>query len=596
MKTRDEIDLKDTWDLKPLFSSPEEWEKAFQKAKNLPSLEPFKGHLKDGIDTFVAACQVIYDTCRELEKLYTYAHLYHDVEITAVDAKSKYAQIQTLFQTFQDQRSWFEPEILSLPDDLLKKYLNDPKLGAFRFPTEVIVHLKPHILDAEGEAILAKSDEALSTTYKAYKALTDADIAFPDIKDSQGNTLPLSHGAYGMYLRSPDRTLRKEAFTAFHQSFAQFGNTLGELFQGIIKNHQFHAKTRGYKSCLEAALFPRNIPTQVYDALIDAVRKGIGAHHNYIDLRKKILGVEAFHLYDSYAPLVEGVDVDIPYDEAVDLVIASVALLGKEYQDTLAKGLKSQGWVDRYENKNKRSGAYSSGCYDSHPYILMNYKGTFRDLFTLAHEAGHSMHSYLSKKNQPYPIADYPIFLAEVASTFNEELLFQHLLKNTTDPKKRRYFITQKLDDLRATFFRQTLFAELELQTHKWVEEGIPLTPEKLNAYYRELTEFYFGSSLVFDSFGQVEWSRIPHFYYNFYVYQYATGLSAALQLATAVSEGGESERNRYLKFLSSGGSNYPIPLLKDAGVDLTKGDAVASTLNLFRQLTDDLALECGKC
>ena len=242
--------------------------------------------------------------------------------------------------------------------------------------------MKPHILNGEGEALLAKSEEALATTYRTFKALTDADITFPDIKDGEGKTLPLSHGAYGLYLRSPDRTLRKEAFTTFHKSFSQFGNTLAELFQGILKNHQFHAKARGYKSCLEAALFPRNIPTEVYQALIDAVHKGMGAHHKYISLRKKILGLDEFHLYDSYAPLVEGVDVEIPYDEAVDLVIASVAPLGKDYQDTLARGLKKEGWVDRYENKNKRSGAYSSGCYDSHPYILMNYKGTFRDLFT----------------------------------------------------------------------------------------------------------------------------------------------------------------------------------------------------------------------
>jgi len=591
MKARNEIDPADVWDLSSLYKNPEEWEKSFAKAKNLPSLEKFKGHLGDGIDLFVEAFKTLYDTSRNLEKLYTYAHLYHDQDITEEVAKGQLARIQTLYLQFQDEKAWFEPEVLALPNDLLKLYLNSPKLGDYRFPLEIILHLKPHVLDAKEEALLAKSEEALSANSKAFRALTDADLQFPAVKDSQGKDYPLSHGAYGFYLRSPDRELRKNTFLSYHQTFSQFKNTLVELYQGLLKKHQFNAKVRGYKNCLEGALYPYNIPTEVYHALVKAANDGIGAHHEYIELRKKILGLDKFHLYDSYAPLVDGVDVEIPYDEAVSLVIASVAPLGSEYQNTLARGLTDEKWVDRYENKNKRSGAYSSGCYDSRPYILMNYKGSFRDLFTLAHEAGHSMHSYLSKKTQPYPVADYPIFLAEVASTFNEELLFQHLLKNTTDPKKRRFLITQKLDDIRATFFRQTMFAEFELKTHEWAEQGIPLTPEKLNSYYKELNKTYFGPALEWDAVAESEWSRIPHFYSNFYVYQYATGISAALQLATKVLQGKAEDRERYLKFLSSGGSNYPIPLLKEAGVDLTKGDAVAATLNIFRDLTKQLAL-----
>lgn len=598
---RKDVIPSDSWDLNPLFASPKEWNTAFkkvassEKAPYFPELLRFKGHLGDGVDILVEAFETLSNLQRELEKIYVYAHLWHDQEITNQEAKTCFAKIATLFQEFGAERAWFEPELLALPQEVLENYLKDPKLGSYKFPLETIVHLKPHTLDGAGEALLAKSEEALSTSYRAFEALNNADLQFPEVADGEGKKHPLTHGAYGLYLRSQDRTLRKEAFLKFHESYSAFKNTLAELFQGTIKKHLFHAKARGYSTCVEAALFPRNIPTAVYHSLIEAVHKGIGAHHQYIDLRKKVLNLDQFHLYDSYAPLIEGVDVEIPYEQAVEWVIASVAPLGKEYQETLARGLGRERWVDRYENKHKRSGAYSSGCYDSHPYILMNYRGTFRDLFTLAHEAGHSMHSYLSKKNQPYPISDYPIFLAEVASTFNEELLFQYLLKETKDEKKRVYLITQKLDDIRATFFRQTLFAEFELKVHTLLEETTPLTPDLLNALYRELNLKYFGPSLSFDPVAEAEWSRIPHFYGNFYVYQYATGLSAALKLADGVLKGGEEERKRYLKFLSSGGSDYPIDLLKVAGVDMTKGDAVASTLNLFSTLTKELQLAFNK-
>jgi oligoendopeptidase F len=601
LPTRQEQKLPDCWDLKPLYTDDKSWDDDFkkvtssQKAPFWPELNRFRGHLGESVEIVIEAFEILFSIQRKLEKLFVYAHLKHDEEITEEGSKGRFAKIFSLYQQFGDERSWFEPELLALPQEKLKSYLNDKRLGDYRFPLEVIVHLKPHILDAQGEALLAKSEEALTTSYRAFKALTDADVVFPDVKDKDNKSHPLSHGAYTFYLRSSDRTLRKETFTTFHETFSKYKNTLAELYQGVVKNHHFQAKARGYESCMQAALFPRNIPTAVYTALISSVREGIDVHHRYIDLRAKVLGLDKFHLYDSYAPLIDGVDIEIPYQEAVDLVIASVAPLGKDYQETLAKGLTEERWVDRYENKHKRSGAYSSGCYDSPPYILMNYKGSYKDLFTLAHEAGHSMHSYLSKNRQPYPLADYPIFLAEVASTFNEELLFQHLLKSTKDEKKRIFLLTQKLDDIRATFFRQTMFAEFELKTHQLLEEQTPLTPELLNNLYRDLTQFYFGPTLAFDGHAEAEWSRIPHFYTNFYVYQYATGISAALLLASRVMKGGEKERDSYLNFLSLGGSNYPINLLKEAGVDMTQGEAVKSTLNLFSSLTKEMELAFKK-
>lgn len=436
---------------------------------------------------------------------------------------------------------------------------------------------------------MALAGQALQTSYKAFNALTDADFIFSPVLDDYGEEKPLTHGSYAIYLRDQDRVLRKNAFKAYHQKYFSYANTLCELLNGQIQSQWFEARARNYTSCLEAALFPRNIEVSVYKSLIEAVRQKLPVLHRYMKFRKKTLGLEELHLYDVYVPLTKAVDMRLDYDQAEDLVVECVKPLGSEYQEFLRKGLKEQRWVDRYENKNKRSGAYSSGCYDSMPYILMNYKTILRDVFTLAHEAGHSMHSLYSHKYQPYHLSDYPIFLAEVASTFNEDLLTRLLIEKCQNKEEKIFLIQQKIEDLRATLFRQTMFAEFELLIHEQIEKGMPLTPEFLKTEYHQLNVSYFGPDTVIDPEIDIEWARIPHFYYGFYVFQYATGISAATALAEKVVNGSEKDREDYLRFLKSGSSHYPIDTLKMAGVDMTSPDAVISAIGTFDHWLDQL-------
>ncbi len=437
--------------------------------------------------------------------------------------------------------------------------------------------------------LLALSGQALQGYHKAFGAINDADFEFGSIKNEKGEDLPLSHASYGLYMREQDRTLRKNAFDKMHGQYEKYENTLCELLGGVVQSHVFHSRARKYESCLDAALYPKNVDTAVYHSLIQAVNDNIGTLHKYIALREKIMGVGTLHLYDMYVPLTSEFDIKMSFDKASDLIIDSVAPLGSEYQDILAKGLKGDGWVDRYENKNKRSGAYSSGCYDSMPYILMNYKDVLRDVFTLAHEAGHSMHSFLSHKNQPYQYGDYPIFLAEVASTFNEELLMQEMLKRSQSTEEKIFLINMKIEDIRATLFRQTMFAEFELMIHTKAEKSEPLTPQVLKEEFYNLNRKYFGPDVDIDEIAKIEWARIPHFYYNFYVYQYATGISAALALSERVLNGGDAERNDYLNFLKSGCSRYPVETLKLAGVDMNTPEPVKSAIQKFDGLVDEL-------
>lgn len=435
---------------------------------------------------------------------------------------------------------------------------------------------------------MALSGKALDASQRAFGALNNADLLFQPAIDSKGGGFPLSNGTYLSYLRSPDRVLRKSAFENLHRGFETHANTLCELIQGQVQSHLFVARARKFESCLEAALFPNQIDRSVYENLIASVRAHLPAMHKYIALRKKLLKLPDIHVYDLYVPLVEEAEANMGYEEAREAVVASVAPLGNKYQSALKKGLLEDRWVDIYENTRKRSGAYSSGCYDSMPYILLNYHGTLNDVLTLAHEAGHSMHSFLSRTCQPYIYSQYALFVAEVASTFNEQLLLKHLKTKAKSKRDQAFLINYQIEGIRGTIFRQTLFAEFELQLHKWAEEGIPLTPALLKEHYVQLNKEYYGPDLVIDPELAIEWARIPHFYYNFYVYQYATGLSAALALfQQAMSD--EKAKDRYLEFLSSGGSKYPIDLLKGAGIDMKKPDAVNAAMDYFGRLVDDL-------
>ncbi len=592
---RSHVDPENTWNVAALFPSSKEWESSFnQLSENKeppfwPTIAKFKGRLKEGPEKVKELLSLIFQIARDVDKLYTYAHLRHDEEVTVTENKEAYEKISSLAHAFSQECAWFEPELLALPQTLIDSYLQSSILLPFRFHLEKIIHLKSHTLSNDEEELLAKAGKLLSSSAKAFSSLNNADLKFGSILDETGKEHPLSHGLYQLYLRKPDRTLRENAFKQMQNTFAGFENTLCELIHGQVEAHLFGAKARKYKSCLEAALFPKNIPTTVYHSLIAAVRKGLPTLHRYINLRKKVLKLDKLHLYDMYIPLVPDVEMKIDYVKAQELVIESVAPLGKEYQNLLKKGLVSERWVDRFENKNKRSGAYSSGCYDSYPYILMNYRGILRDVFTLAHEAGHSMHSLLANQTQPYQSSHYPIFVAEVASTFNEELLMDLILKEATRAEEKAFLINEKLEDIRATFFRQTMFAEFELQLHTFAEEGVPFTPKLLKEVYYKLNKEYFGEGAEVDNEIMVEWARIPHFYYNFYVYQYATGLAASLSLAENVLKGKEGAQNAFLNFLKAGGSRYPIDLLKMAGIDMTTTAPVEAAIRSFEQLVIEL-------
>ena len=388
--------------------------------------------------------------------------------------------------------------------------------------------------------------------------MNNADFKFGTVQDSKGESRELTHATYGLFIRDQDRTLRENSFKKLCGKFEEFQNTLCELLNGRIQEHLFTARARHYPSCLDAALFPKDISPKVYRSLIQTARDNIHVLHEYMALRKQLLGLDQLHVWDLYVPLSGQVDITMDYAEAEQIVVESVAPLGAEYQKLLQDGLSKGRWVDRYENQNKRSGAYSSGCYDSMPYILMNYKGILRDVSTLAHEAGHSMHSLLSRKHQPYHYSDYTIFEAEVASTFNEDLLNRTLLERMKTKEEKIFLLTEQIEDIRTTFFRQTMFAEFELMMHEWAEQDRPITPELLKEEYRKLNQFYFGPHVVLDSPIEMEWARIPHFYYNFYVFQYATGISAALALAEKVVQGANNDRDAYLNMLKSGGSQFP--------------------------------------
>lgn len=595
---RSAVALQDQWNTQALYPNIAAWEKEFSQLvpspqpPYWPELAAYKGRLGEKPETLKAALDLFFNLARKLSKLYTYAHLRHDEEITIDENKGAYSKIAALLHDFSTETSWFDPELLALDDATLARMLDSPVLASYRFHIEKSVRVKKHMLPPEEERLLAMSGKALQATHKAFRAMNDADLKFGTVKDSTGKERELSHGLYGLYLRETDRQLRQNTFETLHGKFFDHENTLCELINGEIQTHVFNAQARNYASSLDAALFPKNVDTAVYKALIQAVNQRLDVLHNYIALREKVLNIGPLHLYDMYVPLLPAANIRLPYKEAEELVIESVAPLGAEYQNMLRKGLKDQRWVDRYENKNKRSGAYSSGCYDSMPYILMNYKELLKDTFTLAHEAGHSMHSLLSQKHQPHHYADYPIFLAEVASTFNEELLMRLMLERAKTKEERIFLINEKIEDIRGTLFRQTMFAEFELWLHETAEKNIPLTPKLLKDTYKDLNRRYFGERVIIDPAAEIEWARIPHFYYNFYVFQYATGISAALALAKNVMHGGKEEREAYLSFLKAGSSRYPIDILHTAGVDMRSPQPVMAAIDTFDALVKQLAKE----
>lgn len=584
------------WNVEALYPSWEAWQEGLDKwgreesSPHWPELNPFRKTWSQSPENLKKLIELCCEIDRNLSKLYTYAHLRHDEDVAGETAKKAHSRIMTLLYAFRQETAWIEPEMLQLPESQLNALIKSPVLQDYFFYLEKIVRLKKHTLSAPEEELLAMAGKALETSSQAFGAFNNADLKFPPVEDSSGTKRELTHGKYLLYLRDKDRKLREGAFKNLHSSFFAYENTLCELLSGQIQRHVLEMRARKYSSCVESALFPNQIDVKVYSALIEAVRSHLPALHRYMKLRKEIMKVDKLHLYDLHVPLVKEVEMGMPYEEATKVIIESVAILGEDYQRALNQGLTQDRWVDRYENARKRSGAYSSGCYDSMPYILMNYHGTFNDVMTLTHEAGHSMHSLLSRRNQPYQYSQYSIFVAEVASTFHEELLLRHLLTKVKTKEQKAFLINQKLDDMRATLLRQTMFAEFELKVHNWSEQGIPLTPAMLKTEYRKLNEEYFGPDVCLDEEMDIEWARIPHFYYNFYVYQYATGISAAHALVDKVLSGGEKARDHYLTFLSAGSSRYPIDVLQLAGVDMRTPQPVESAMRHFDELVTELA------
>lgn len=595
---RQNVPENDQWNVNSLYPSLKEWEKDFarvmkeEKSPRFPEIAAYKGRLAESPETLKEALEISSNIARSLTKLYTYAHLRHDEDITNDTHKTAYNKILAVLHDMAEETSWLEPELLAIDEKKLNELIKSPVLKDYRFHIEKSVRVKKHMLPPEEEKLMAMAAKAMQSPHKAFSAINDADFKFGTVLDKAGKEHSLTHGSYGLFLREHDRTLRENAFKTLQGKYLSYENTLTELLNGEVQTHIFNANARKYSSSLEAALFPKNIDTSVYHSLVKAVNDNLGHLHRYIDLREKVLNVGPLHLYDMYVPLISAVNIRMSYKDAEEIVIESVAPLGPEYQNLLRKGLKDQRWVDRFENKNKRSGAYSSGCYDSMPFILMNYRELLRDVFTLAHEAGHSMHSLYSHNHQPFHYGDYPIFLAEVASTFNEDLLMRLMLERAKSKEERIFLINEKIEDIRGTLFRQTMFAEFELWLHETAEKNIPLTPKLLNEAFRDLNRRYFGPNVVLDDVSSVEWARIPHFYYNFYVYQYATGISAALALSERVTNGGAKEREEYLSFLKAGSSKYPIEILENAGVDMRSPKPVASAIAKFGKLVDQLGQE----
>lgn len=591
MQERKEIPLKDTWDLTPLYSSEEKWKEEFNHAKKIldegcPEIVSGKGKLYLA-DTLAMTLKKYFDFSQRLDRLYSYAHLRADEDTIQEDNKIAHHKVLSLFYQFKHLVSFIEPEILHLPEPEFHALLTSSELTLYHPYLKKLYDQKAHVLPIEQEELLSLGGMALQAPSKAFSAFNNGDIKFKPVKDSKGETHELSHGLYQVYLKSEDRTLRQESFTSMHTTYLSHQFTLCELLSGHVEAHVFGVKARKYASSLEAALFPHQIDPQIYHTLIETVGKNLHTHHRYIALRKKWMKLPEIHIYDLYPPIFSDIQYEVSYEEAANLVIDSIAPLGAEYQEILRQGLLKQRWVDVYENKNKRSGAYSGGCYDSYPYILLNFHGMIGDLMTLSHEAGHSMHSYYSNKHQPYVYSSYTIFLAEIASTFHEELTFRHLLKLAKTKEEKIYLIHQKIDGMRATFFRQTMFAEFELMIHKMAEGSIPLTPQVVRDRYLELNKKYFGPEFEAEELLSVEFMRIPHFYSNFYVYQYATGIAAAHAFAKNVIEKGRQED--YIKFISSGSYTYSVELLEQVGIHMKSPKVYEDFIKEFDLLLDQL-------
>ena len=590
LPARSEIAEADKWALEDLFLTDADWEAAVkQLEEQLAQLKGYAGKVSASADALYAYLTLADETENLFEKVLVYSNEKMHEDMGNSTYQGYAAQAQAAAARLSAAEAFFEPELLAMEESRLQGFLKEePELKKYRLLIDRIWRRKAHTLSAAEEEILAKTYEMATAPDDIFSMFNDADAKFGTIRDENGKEVELTHGRFGGFMESSDRRVRKEAFEALYQTYDQFKNTLAATYSANVKKAKFYADVRKYPSALAAALAPGNIPTEVYDNLIETVHRFLPAMYRYVALRKRALGVEELHMYDVYVPLVADQTKKIPFAEAKEIVKRGLAPMGEEYVSHLEEGFDHR-WIDVYENRGKRSGAYSWGAYGTHPYVLLNYQGKLDDVFTLAHEMGHALHSWYSNANQPYVYSGYLIFVAEVASTCNESLLMQYLLKESKDKKEKAYLLNHFIDQFKGTLFRQTMFAEFEKITHEMYAKGESLTAERLCAVYMDLNRKYFGEEMVSDPQIALEWARIPHFYTEFYVYQYATGFSCAIALSKRILEMGEAGVADYMKFLKGGCSKDPIELLKMAGVDISTPKPVEDALQLFEELVSEL-------
>jgi oligoendopeptidase F len=588
---RDQVPAGDKWDLTLLYPTDEAWEQDFEKFKSSYSkVQEFKGKIGQSDKELYNCLKLQQELELRIERLGHYTSLQTSEDGANAQYLRRQARLQQALTLYGEKASFIDPEIQAIDDKKFEEFLTYPPLEPWVLSLKRLRRYRPHTLSEKEERLMALVSASLAGSDEAFSQLTNVDMKFGFIKNENGEEVELSHGAFASFMQKRDQELRKQAFHQYYQEFKDHQYTIASTLAFSIKSDVFYARARNFASAREAALFPDNMPVGVYDNLIATVRGHLPALFRYFELRKKALGIKQIHHYDTYLPLVKSIQKHTTFDEAVETVLASLKPLGDEYVKTLGDGLKNKRWCDRYETKGKRSGAFSSSSYGNPPYILMNYKpDVFAEIYTLAHEAGHSMHSWYSQRHQNFQDYHYPIFLAEVASTFNEELLTHHLLEHTKDRDMRAYIINRQIDDIRGTVIRQTMFAEFEKITHAMEEAGEALTLDAFKQVYRKLLDDYFGSDFVIDEDLELECLRIPHFYSAFYVYKYATGLSAAVALSDRVLNGGKTELDDYLGFLKSGRSRFPLETLKSAGVDMSKPDPIGATLDLFDKRVSEL-------
>lgn len=590
IKNRNEIDQKYKWNIEAMYQNAAAWEADIAEVLQMcEAFAAYQGKLTESAKTLAEALRAKDDIWQKLERAFVYARMKQDEDNRVAAQQAMYDKVNGSIAKVGAAMSFVTPELLSASEETLRGYVKEePALAQYAFVIEDLIREKKHVLSKEEENLLAQMSEVTDAPDTIFTMLNNADIKFGSIKDEDGDTAEVTHGNFITFMESHNRDVRKAAFTNVYESYKGLINTIAASYSFAVKTDVVGARIRKYDSARQAALSGGSIPESVYDNLISVVHQYLPVLHRYIELRKKVLGVDELKMYDVYVPLVEIPKKEVAFEEAVSIMEEGLAPLGREYMDKVLAGI-DEGWIDVYENEGKTSGAYSFGSYDSFPYILLNYNDTLKDVFTVVHEMGHSMHASYTRANQPFTYGSHSIFTAEVASTVNESLLMQHLLNKEKDPQMRKYILNLYIEEFRTTLFRQTMFAEFEHLTHKYVEEGGALTAEWMCEEYDKLNKTYFGPALSDDDYIKYEWARIPHFYNSFYVYQYATGYSAATAISKKILTEGDAARDAYIEFLKTGDSDYPVELLKIAGVDMSSREPVVLAMETFKSLIDEL-------